>query len=73
MFKFIKKHRFFFNIVAFIACGLFSYFKFNDYFNVEFESVKQKNMNLFGAIAFGILSLLRLVELFEGLKNKKAE
>jgi C4-dicarboxylate transporter len=73
MFKFISKHRLFFGIVGFIACGLVSYFKFNDYFNVEFKSLKQKNMSLFAAIVFGILALIRLVELFEGLKKKKAE
>ena len=73
MFKFIRKHRLLFDTLAFIFFGLVSYFYFNDYFNVDFESIKQKNMKLFGAIVLGILSLIKLAESFEGLKKKKAE
>jgi hypothetical protein len=73
MFKFIRKNRSFFDILAFIAFGLGSYFYFNDYINVEFESVKHKNMKLFGAIVFGILSSIKFAESFEGLKKKKAQ
>jgi hypothetical protein len=71
MFKFIRKHRLFFDILTFIVFGLCSYFYFDGYFNGEFENSKQKNMQLFGAIVLGLLSLIKLVESFEGFKKKK--
>lgn len=63
----------FFAIVAIIACGFVSYINFNEFFNSELESTKRKNMNLFVAIAFGFLSLINLVKLIGGMREKKAE
>ena len=55
--KFRRKHRAIFSLVAFIAFGLLSVIKFDDYFNDG-----KKSLSLVAAISFGLASLLKIGE-----------
>ena len=55
--KFRRKHRAIFSLVAFIAFGVLSVIKFDDYFNDG-----KKSLSLVAAISFGLASLLKIGE-----------
>lgn len=61
----------FFDIFTCIAFAIISYFNFVNYFNDEFESLKNKNMELFGAIIFGMYALIKLIDLIIEIRNRK--
>jgi hypothetical protein len=73
MFKFIRKHRLIFDILAVIVFGVGSYFNFSDYFSLEYENSTKKGMNLLGGIVFEIMCMIKFVDVVGFLKNKKAE
>jgi hypothetical protein len=73
MFKFIRKHRLFFDITAVIVFAVGSYFNFADYFSLEYENSTKKGMDLFGGIVFGIMFIFKLVDVISLVGNRKVE
>jgi len=73
MFKFIRKHRLFFDITSAIVFAVGSYFSFADYFSFEYENSTKRGMDLFGGIIFGIMFIFKLVDVIGLVQNRKAE
>ena len=71
MFKFIRKHRLFFDVTAVIVFVLGSYSSFVDYFSLEYENSVKKRMDLFGGIVFGIMFIFKLVDVIGLVRNSK--
>jgi len=71
MFKFIRKHRLFFDIAAVIVFAAGSYFNFADYFSLEYENSVKKRMDLFGGIVSGIMFIFKLVDVIGLVRNSK--
>ena len=60
-----------FYILAAIVFGVGSYFNFYDYFTLEYDNPKAKKMDLFGGIVFGILAIVKIIDVTEYFLNKK--
>ena len=73
MFKFIRKHRLFFDIMAAIVFALGSYLNFSDYFSTGYENTTKHKMDLFGGIVFGIMFIFKLFDVIGLVGNRKAE
>ena len=71
MFNFFKKYKLVFYILAVIVFGIGSYFNFYDYFTLEYNNPKAKKMDLFGGIVFGILAIVKIIDVAEYFLNKK--
>jgi hypothetical protein len=71
MLSFFKKSRIVFKTLTTVVFALGSYFFFNDYFNIEFESLKQKNMKLFAGIVFGLMAIFKFFDLVEIYRERK--
>ena len=71
MFKFIRKNRLAFRILAVIVFGVGAYINLNDYFTEGFDTVKERNMKLFGAIVQGVMAIIFLVELIQLIKERR--
>ena len=70
MFNFFKKHKLTFYILAVIVFGVGSYFNFYDYFTWEYSNPKAKKMDLFGGIIFGILAIVKIIDVGDFLNKK---
>ena len=73
MFKFIRKHRLFFDITAVIVFAVSSYFSFADYFSLEYANSTKKGMDLFGGVVFGIMFIFKLVDVIGLVRKQKVE
>ena len=73
MFKFIRKHRLFFDITAVIFFALGSYLHFSDYFSTGYENTTKHKMDLFGGIIFGIMFIFKLIDVIGLVGKRKAE
>ncbi len=66
MFKFLRKYKFQFDVIAVIVFAIGSIFRFIDY-----SEDSSKKMNLFGGIVFGLMAIFRTDDVVENLKKKK--
>lgn len=73
MFKFLRRNKLFFDILACIVFGFGSCMYFIEYFSVEFENSKDAGMKLFGAIVFAVMFLFKLGDSLGGLRKKRVE
>jgi hypothetical protein len=64
--KFFRKYRLQFDIIAILAFAFASWIQFNEYGGPEGEKI-----NLVSGIVFGLMTIIRVVDLIDDLKKKR--